>query len=443
MKRIFGIGGGGREHALAQAMSKSEGVEQLWAPGNPGIASLPGCSVVDIPVTDLERLAAFASDTRPDLTVVGPEGPLAAGIVDVFRERGLPIIGPTRAAARIETDKLFALMLMHRCGVPTGRYRAFWPTTPEDVADVERYALTVCDWDGRVVIKPNGLTGGKGVRVCTCAEHVRDAIRALTAAYAGAPIVVMEHLGAGQEFSVFALVDSEGCVAILGAAQDHKRRFAGDKGPNTGGMGAYSPVPFVDRELIDEVRDRIIVPTVEAMAGMSVPYTGFLYAGLIMTPDGPQVIEWNCRLGDPEAQVVLPLVEDDLAELLLAAGGGKMREYFRGRSVSSFNTRVERCSGAATCVVLTSEGYPEKPEIGFPISGISEAEAVSGVTVFHAGTRLLEDGTLVTNGGRVLGVTAVGGDVADARRRAYFAAEYIRFKGRCFRPDIGHHALDR
>ncbi len=200
MKRIFGIGGGGREHALAQAMSKSEGVEQLWAPGNPGIASLPGCSVVDIPVTDLERLAAFASDTRPDLTVVGPEGPLAAGIVDVFRERGLPIIGPTRAAARIETDKLFALMLMHRCGVPTGRYRAFWPTTPEDVADVERYALTVCDWDGRVVIKPNGLTGGKGVRVCTCAEHVRDAIRALTAAYAGAPIVVMEHLGAGQEF---------------------------------------------------------------------------------------------------------------------------------------------------------------------------------------------------------------------------------------------------
>jgi len=431
------IGAGGREDVLARTLAKSPrlpGRTHLWAaPSNPGIARYAQC-VPFMPdnIQGLLEYAAGFGDAGWLLTVVGPEAPLAAGIVDEFRSHGLPIIGPTAAAAQIETSKAFALRLMWEHDIPTGRFRAFTPTSIKEMSAAEDFALWIYNWDGRVVIKPDGLTAGKGVRVCNDAVEVYETIYDILVArkYGGDTAVVMEHLGDGQEFSVFALVDHNGHIAMLGAAQDHKRLLDGDQGPNTGGMGAYSPVPFVDDALMTEVRTRIMEPMVQAMAKNGTPFTGFLYAGLIMTPERPKVVEWNCRLGDPEAQVVLPLLKTDLVELLLAAEDGRLNEV-----------QVEFHPSAATCVVLASEGYPEKPITGRPITGIEEAEAMEGVSVFHAGTKLV-DGKLVTAGGRVLGVTALGPDVEESIRRAYAAVKCIKFEGEQHRSDIGQKALD-
>lgn len=434
---ILVIGGGGREDALVRTLAKSRQLPDkahLWAaPGNPGMAKYANLvSTAD----STQALVEFAADYGNKgwlLTVVGPEALLAAGVADRFRDKCLPIIGPTAAGARIEADKAFALGLMHEFNIPTGRFLAFTPRTIEEIVDAENHAITLLHWEGRIVIKANGLASGKGVRVCTTQSQVMEAMYDILVEgkYGEKKVVVMEHLGDGQEFSVFALVDCNGHIAMLGAAQDHKRRDDDDQGPQTGGMGAYSPVPFVTPSVMNEVRTRIIEPMVRAMAANGTPYSGFLYAGLMMTPQGPKVVEWNCRLGDPETQVILPLLKTDLFELLLATEEGRLNEV-----------KMEFHSGAAACVVLASEGYPEKPIVGRPITGIEQAEAMLCVSVFHAGTKLV-DGRLLTAGGRVVGVTAVARDLWEAVDRANVAASLIKFEGKHCRSDIGWKALKR
>lgn len=422
--RVLVIGSGGREDALVWGLSRSPEISALYAaPGNPGMSRHARC--VPIKPDALDELVAFAERERVDLTVVGPELPLILGIVDRFQAQGLAIFGPARSAAALEGSKAFAKALMAKHGIPTARFQTF-----QDAAPARRFAREL---GARLVVKADGPAAGKGAIVCRTLEEADEAValcleqRAF--GRAGEQIVVEEFL-AGEEASFFALTDGEAALP-LGTAQDHKTVFDDDRGPNTGGMGAYSPAPIVDGPMHGEVMRTIILPTVHAMAAEGRPYRGVIYAGLMLTREGPKVLEYNCRFGDPEHQTIMVRLQDDLLPLLHAVARGE-------RLPSAVRWRPE----AAVCVVLASGGYPEDYQTGKPISGIEEAERLGGVTVFHAGTALT-DGRLVTAGGRVLGVTAVGADIPAAVARAYEAVATIRFEGMHFRRDIGRKALGR
>lgn len=420
--RVLVIGSGGREHALVWALARSPQLSALYAaPGNPGMARHARC--LPIRADDFDGLMALVRQERIDLTVVGPEQPLAAGIVDAFQVRGFSIFGPTKAAAALEASKAFAKELMAKHGIPTARFRTF----DDPVA-----ARAFCrELGAPLVVKADGLAAGKGALVCRSLEEADKAVALCLEEKAfgrsGERIVVEEFLE-GEEASFFALTDGER-VLPLGAAQDHKTVFDDDRGPNTGGMGAYSPAPLLDKRAQDEVMTKIIIPTVWAMAAEGRPYRGVVYAGLMLTPEGPKVLEFNCRFGDPEAQALLPRLAEDLLPLLAAVANGQ------GLPASA----VWR-SEAAVCVVMASGGYPGDYRTGKPITGIEDAEALPDVTVFHAGTSV-NDTTLVTAGGRVLGVTALGRNIPAAMERAYEAVGKICFEGMHYRKDIGRKAL--
>jgi phosphoribosylamine--glycine ligase len=424
------IGQGGREHTLAWKLAQSPRAARVWvAPGNGGTArnAQPGTApIANIAIAEnnVDDLIAFARQNEVGLTVVGPEAPLAAGLADAFQTAGLRCFGPRQAAARLEASKAFAKAFMERRDIPTGRYATF---TAYDAA--QRFLQQV---DYPVVVKASGLAAGKGVIVPNSAEAAEAALRQIMTerafGAAGDEVVIEERLF-GQEASVLALCDGHS-VAPLPPAQDHKPIFNGDRGPNTGGMGAYAPAPLVTATLLDAVVRTVLQPAVDGLRAEGAPYVGVLYAGLMINETGAYVLEFNCRFGDPEAQVVLPLLESDLVEAIEACLEGRLdRVDLRWRSE------------AAVTVVAASAGYPGNYPKGRDISGLAEANARPGVTVFHAGTRQTDDGRLVTNGGRVLAVTALGPDLPQAIDRAYAGMQAIHFDGMQFRTDIGAKAL--
>lgn len=422
--KVLVIGSGGREHALVWKIAQSPNVEKVFcAPGNPGIADHAEC--VDISVTDLNALAAFAEDNRIDLTVVGPEDPLARGISDLFAGRGLRVFGPSAAAARLEASKGFAKSFMIRHGIPTAEYGEF--TDPDEAIAYVRSK------GAPIVVKADGLAAGKGV---TVARDVETAISAIREAMVGRAFgdagksVVIEECLVGEEASILAFCDGKTVVPMV-PSQDHKPVYDNDEGPNTGGMGAYSPAPVVTAEMLIEIERTVLQPTVSGMAAEGVPYKGVLYAGLMITPSGPKVIEFNVRFGDPETQVVLPQMKSDMVAVLLACCNGTLDKQ-----------PVEWADGACVTVVMASGGYPKDYEKGKAIAGIGAAEKEDGVKVFHAGTKR-KDGHLVTSGGRVLNVTAFGSDIAATIDKAYRAVGKVSFEGAHFRTDIGKKALAR
>ncbi len=424
--RILIIGGGGREHALAWTLARSPQQPDLYiAPGNPGTAR-HGTNVA-LEADDLDGLLRFAEEKDIGLTVVGPEGPLVAGVVDRFEEAGRAIVGPRRAAARLEGSKAFAKAFMQRHGIPTAAHRTF-------SAEEHDAARAYLDEEGApIVVKASGLAGGKGAFVCATLEEAHAALGRITQERdfgAAGEEVIIEALMEGEEASVFALTDGEHYV-LLAPAQDHKALGEGGTGPNTGGMGAYAPAPAVTGHLLTRICREVIEPTLSGMAAEGAPYRGVLYCGLMLTESGPKVVEYNCRLGDPEAQVVLPLLMTDLVEVFQKLVAGDL-----GR------VALHTSAGAAACVVLASAGYPESYDTGFPIHGLDAAEADGTAAVFHAGTRS-ENEEVVTAGGRVLGVTALSDGLQTALRAAYGAVDEIHFEGKTYRLDIGQKGLAR
>jgi phosphoribosylamine--glycine ligase len=421
--RVLVIGSGGREHTLSWKIAQSSAVSKLLcAPGNAGMAELAEC--VDIQPGDIERLTGFAGSQSIDLTVVGPEAPLAAGIGDAFKSKGLVVFGPSRSAARIEASKVYAKDLSLRGRIPTARAREF---------DSSQSALEYLEaQEPPVVVKADGLAAGKGVTVCRSLEEAREAIEAAmvkrTFGDAGLRVLVEEYLE-GQEFTLMAFANGQDLLPME-PVQDYKPVFDGDRGPNTGGMGCYSPVPFVTQTVQQESVKKIMRPALETLAQDGNPYSGILYGGLILTQEGPKVLEFNCRFGDPEAQAALPRLEEDLVDLLLACIEGKM-----GQRRVSFSAM--RC----VCVVMASGGYPGKYETGKPIRGLDTVSKMKNVVVFHAGTAK-KDGKVVTSGGRVLGVVGLGETFEKARGRAYEAVRTIEFEGAHFRTDIGLRAAE-
>ncbi len=422
--KILVVGGGGREDALAWKLSQSRLAEKIFiAPGNAG-TSMRGENV-PISADDIDGLREFALRESVDLTVVGPELPLTMGIVDAFEEAGLKVFGPSRKAAQLEGSKVFSKELMTRLGIPTARYRKF--TDP-----VEARAF-VEGLNSQVVIKADGLAAGKGAIVCQTMDEALKATDTIMVKRAfgdaGASVVVEEFLS-GEEASFIAVTDGT-TVLPLAPAQDHKAIYEGDRGPNTGGMGAYSPAPVVTKAMEREITERIMEPVVRAMKEAGTPYSGVLYAGLMLTENGPMVLEFNCRFGDPEAQPILMRLKNDLVEVLLASVEGKLHEI-----------ELDWDDRAAVCVVMASEGYPGSYEKGKEIHGLDEAVKVEDVVVFHAGTAEV-DGRIVTAGGRVLGVTGLGTDIGDAIKRTYSVVEMISWEGVYYRRDIGAKALRR
>jgi phosphoribosylamine---glycine ligase len=422
--RVLVVGGGGREHALVWKLTQSPRVTQvLAAPGNAGIAELAEC--IDISASEIRRLAEFAAKKAVDLTVVGPEMPLTLGIVDEFEGRGLRIFGATREAAILEGSKVFAKRLMKKHKIPTGFFQTFYRAD-----DAKRY---IQDVGAPVVVKADGLAAGKGAIVCHTVKEALDTVTRIMEnrvfGDAGARIVVEEFL-LGEEVSFLAFTDGE-TVLPMASAQDHKPVFDDDKGPNTGGMGAYSPAPVVTEAVHRKIMDQVMLPTVKAMAAEGHPYRGVLYAGLMIKDGEPRVLEFNVRFGDPEAQPLLMRMEGDLLPVLEAVVDQRLRDV-------QIRWRPE----PAVCVVMAAGGYPGAHDTGRPISGLTEAAQLTDVMVFHAGTARL-DNAIVTNGGRVLGVTALGKDIPDAIDRAYRAVEKIRWTGAHYRTDIGRKAVRR
>jgi len=415
------IGGGGREHALAQAISRSPLLDRLYVthPENPGLAALGAPVDVPVDIREIYRLVQFCEHKKIGLVVIGPEEPLAQGYADKLAAPGRLVFGPRADGAQIEADKAWAKQFMRGASIPTGESRIF--------TDPQAAFAYLESREHAPVVKASGLAKGKGVFVpATIAEAV-DAVRRIMIAKefgaAGNKIVLEERLN-GPEVSVLAIVDGRN-ILLLPPAQDHKRLLDADKGPNTGGMGAYSPAPILTDAQMERVERDVLVPAVDALRRDGIDYRGVLYAGLMLTPSGPKVLEFNCRFGDPECQVIIPRLTTDLLALMLATCRGEL----------------DACDVAwdpspACCVVLASDGYPDKPRAGDVITGIEKAQAMPGVHVFHAGTRRKPDGSIVTAGGRVLSVTALGDTLAQARERAYAACAAIEYRGKVMRTDI-------
>jgi phosphoribosylamine---glycine ligase len=426
--KVLIVGSGGREHAIAWKVSRSPKVTKLYcAPGNAGIASVAEC--VNIKVTDTPGVLAFAKAQEIDLVIIGPDNPLFEGMADVLRAAGIRAFGPSADAAAIEGSKVFSKELMAKYGIPTAPFQVF---DDPDKARAYIEELSHGSEDLPIVVKVDGLALGKGVYVCSTKTEALKAIHDMMVdkifGAAGDRILIEERLE-GPEASLIVITDGTS-IAPLTPAQDYKRINDCDQGPNTGGMGCYSPVPVVPQGLYEECIERIIKPAIAAMKAEGRPYAGTLYTGIMLTKDGPSVIEFNARFGDPETQVMLPLLETDLIEIMDASLSG---------SLDSVDIRCY--NGCAVCVVLASGGYPGKYETGKPISGLDEAGAMEDVIVFHAGTKFHDD-KIVTAGGRVLGVTAIGDSFKTARDRAYAAVEKIHFDGMRYRTDIAKRVID-
>jgi len=422
--KVLLVGGGGREHALAWKLAQSPLLTRLIAaPGNPGIARHAEC----IPIKDVavDEQVALARRERVDLVVIGPEMPLSLGLADRLAEAGIAVFGPSQAAARIESSKAFAKDLMARYGIPTARFETF-----QEAASARRFCRTL---GAPLVVKTDGLAAGKGAIVCRTLDEADAAIGlcldAKSFGAAGATVVIEEFME-GEEASFFVLTD--GAAALpLESAQDHKTIFDDDRGPNTGGMGAYSPAPVVDEAMFRRVMEEIVTPTIAAMAKEGAPYTGVLYVGLMIDRRGPRVVEFNCRFGDPECQAILPRLDEDLLPLFDAVA--------RGRTLPS---RLRWRADSSVCVVMASHGYPAAARGGDEIAGLDAPGGLGDVNVFHAGTAWRE-GRVVTAGGRVIGVQALGPDIRTAIARAYAGVERIHFAGMQFRRDIGRRAVER
>lgn len=422
--KVLVIGSGGREHTLVWKLAQSKYVQKLYAaPGNGGIQQLAEC--VDIKARDIKGLADFASQYHIDLTVVGPELPLVMGIVDEFLKRSLIIFGPTKKAAVLEGSKVFAKELMQKYGIPTAKGEVF-NSSKHAIDYIKTLALPI-------VVKAEGLAAGKGVSVCGTREEAVGAITKIMDQRifedAGNRIIIEECLH-GEEVSVLAFSDGERVIPLV-SSQDHKRVYDNDRGPNTGGMGAYSPVPTVTEELSWRIQKEILEPTINGMAKEGIPYHGILYAGLMLTATGPKVLEFNVRFGDPETQVILPRLESDLMEPILATITGDLSHI-----------QLQWTEQACVCVVLASGGYPGRYQKGLSIEGLDRTGAMEDVIIFHAGTKI-ENGKYVVNGGRVLGVTALGNKLEDAINLSYQVVSKIEFKDKHYRKDIGKRALKK
>ena len=421
---ILVIGSGGREHTLAWKLSQSPKAAKLYAiPGNPGMAEAAEC-VERISITDNDAVAAFAKEKQIDLAVVGPEVPLTNGLVDALNAAGIKAFGPTKLAAEIEGSKAFSKGLMKKYGIPTAKYEVF---TESDAA------RAYIEQEGApIVIKADGLAAGKGVIVAMTKEEALAAIADIMEdqefGTAGSRVVIEEFME-GEEASLLCFTDGKTICPMI-SSQDHKRAYDGDKGPNTGGMGTYAPAPVMTKAMVEKAYETILVPTIKAMEQEGRLYKGCLYAGLMITAEGPRVVEFNARFGDPETQVVLPLLESDLVDIMLACADGTLAEQ-----------DIQWSDGAAVCVVMASGGYPKSYQKGFAIAGLAEAKAV-GTEVFHAGTAE-KDGQIVTAGGRVLGVVAKADDVKTAVDKAYAGVREISFQDAFYRNDIAHRALER
>ena len=421
--KILVVGSGGREHVLVWKLSQSPLVQKVYcAPGNAGTAQ--DAENLNIPADDVMRLAKFAKDAQIDLTVVGPEAPLVAGIVDEFRRQRLNVFGPTAAAARLEGSKVFTKKLLRRANIPTANFAVFsrLPEAMQYLEDCEEQPL---------VVKADGLAAGKGVFVCANRAEARAAVKSVlqdrTFGEAGSQVVIEECL-IGHEASILALVDGD-TIVPLDVAQDHKRAWDHDRGPNTGGMGAYCPAPLVTPAIMDDIIRRILIPTIHTMKVEGCPFSGVLYAGIMLTAHGPKVLEYNVRFGDPEAQPVLMRLRSDLAHVLLLAATGRLTEL----------ESLDWDPRPAVCVVMASEGYPGNYVKGRTITGLQDADALPDTKVFHAGTAI-KNGELVNAGGRVLGVTALGDTIIAAKQNAYTAVEKIHWQGGWCRTDISDKA---
>ncbi len=425
--KILIVGGGGREHALAWRLNKSPKVTSiLCAPGNPGMANVARC--IPIKAEDIDGQVRLAKDERPHLVIIGPEVPLAMGLADKLRMADIPVFGPSKAAAQLESSKGFSKDLMKACGVPTAEYGRF-----TDAAEAKAF---LDKFSAPYVLKADGLAAGKGVVIAETREEAESSIDDMLAGQFGesSAELVIEEFMHGEEASFFALTDGNTAVALAGA-QDHKRVGDGDTGVNTGGMGAYSPAPILDADMQERVMTEIVNPTIKGMRDMGIPYTGVLYVGLMIGPDGnPRVVEYNCRFGDPECQVIMARLKGEILPLMLACATGFDLADCR---------RPERFEDAAVCVVMATNGYPAAYEKGSVIKGLDEAEAsAEGVVVFHAGTAE-KNGEIVAAGGRVLGVTALADTITDAIDKAYKAVDKVDWPEGFYRSDIGWRAKGR
>jgi len=417
--KILVIGGGGREHAIVWKLSQSKVVDKIYCiPGNAGISEVAEC--LEIESKDISALLDFVKYEWIDLTVVGPEDPLAKGIVDVFQKEGRRIIGPTQAGAQIESSKVFAKDFMKRHKIPTAEYKIF--TSYTHAEEYIRLKGTP------IVIKADGLAAGKGVFVCQNYDEAVDALRIIMKekvfGSAGDKVVIEECLK-GQEVSYLVFTDGKSIVPMV-TSKDHKRLLDNDEGPNTGGMGTFSPNPAVTPELEQEILETVIKPTIKGLKSEGIIYKGILYAGLMIVNGKPYVLEFNCRFGDPETQVILPRIETDIIDIFMAISEQRLSKV-----------NVKWSDKASLCVILASEGYPGKYRKGLPITGLEMVKGLKDVIVFHAGTKFNEEGAIVTSGGRVLGVTALGNDLQEARQKAYSAVGLINFEGMQYRKDIG------
>ncbi len=426
--KILVVGSGGREHALAWKISQSPQVMELYcAPGNAGMAAIADCVAID--AADIIELADFASKIRIDLTVVGPELPLDLGLTDEFVKRGLRVLGPRKSAAEIEASKVFAKEFMVRHGIPTGEFKVF----RSEVEALKHLKARSTAYP--LVVKADGLAAGKGVVVAASRDEAEDAVRKTMSGKAfgsAGDAILIEECLRGTEVSFFALCDGSR-LAPWPTSQDYKRVYDGDRGPNTGGMGCYSPSPYVDKETFRTIVTKIMTPAVSGLAHEGRPYRGILYAGLMLTEEGPKVLEFNCRLGDPEGEALLPRLNQDIVPLLIAAADGAM----------TMEKPVEWSHEAAVTVVVASGGYPGSYETGLAIEGVAAAGAVEGAVIFHSGTRRSATGTLETAGGRVLAVTGTGAGLEQAARCCYEAVSKIRFDGMHYRRDIAAAAIQR
>ena len=418
--KVLIVGSGGREHAIAWKVAQSKKVDKIYcAPGNAGISEVAEC--VPIGAMEFDKLVAFAKEKEIDLTVIGMDDPLVGGIVDVFEKEGLRVFGPRKNAAILEGSKAFSKDRMKKYNIPTAAYETF--TDPEKALEYLETAKMP------IVLKADGLALGKGVLICQTLEEAKEGVKTLMMdkkfGSAGDEIVIEEFM-TGREVSVLSFVDGN-IVKIMSSAQDHKRAKDGDQGLNTGGMGNFSPSPFYTKEVDEFCKKYIYQPTVDAMKAEGRPFKGVIFFGLMLTPDGPKVLEYNARFGDPEAQVVLPRLENDIVDVFEACIDGTLDQV----DLKFDNDR------ATVCVILASDGYPVEYKKGFPIEGLEKFKGKDDYYVFHSGTKFNENGQIVTNGGRVLGVTATGKDLKEARKKAYEATEWISFENKYMRHDIG------